>query len=111
MAKQDSARPTYTSTAIKADVDKAVFLGNVVLDNMMSVLIAVGTEVWSVRRRMMVLEKLLEQKGVTADMIEAYMPSAEDAKQWQEDRDAFVRRTFSALANEGGLSFDAKRPD
>lgn len=103
MADTVKDRPTYASDFIESDSDRAVFLGNPALDNLMTTVIALGAEVWTNRRRMKVLEALLEEKGITEEMVEQYMPSEERLAKWQEDRDEFVERAFSALANEGDL--------
>ena len=100
-------RPTHTADFIQSDAERAVFLGNPVLDNMMTSLIALGTEVWSTRRRMHVLEALLEEKGVTAEMVEAYMPTAEQEAKWGKDRDRFIDLTYSPLLREGDLPVSA----
>jgi hypothetical protein len=104
MAKKAGGREDFTAKFIPSDVEQVSFFDNIVLDNMMTVMIAMGSEVWSMRRRMMVLEKLLESKGVTGDMVEAFMPSEADAAAWKTERDAFVKRVFSALEREGGLT-------
>lgn len=110
MADKEYSRPTYTSDYVKADTHKAVFLGNVVLDNLMTAVIALGAEVWANRKRQKVLEALLEEKGITEEMIEGFMPSDEKMKQWGEDRDAFVKRTFHVLARQGDLPLSADWP-
>jgi hypothetical protein len=107
MADASKERPTYTTDFFTNDTDRAVFLGNPVIDNLMTAVIALGAEVWSNRRRQAVLEALLEEKGVTEEMIEAYMPSEDRAKKWGEERDAFVKRTFSVLAREADLPLSA----
>jgi len=70
----DSDRPTYATDYFPHDTDRAVFLGNPVLDNIMTCMTALGSEVWATRRRMYVLEAILQEKGVSEEMIEAYMP-------------------------------------
>ena len=100
-------RPTYASDFIPSDVEKAVFLGNPILDNMMTSLIALGAEVWSNRRRMKVVEALLAEKGVTNAMIEKYMPTADEEAEWQKDRDRFIDLTYSPLLREGDLPVSA----
>ena len=40
--KLQTERPTYTSEYIPTDAERAVFLGNPVLDNLMSSVIALG---------------------------------------------------------------------
>ena len=105
MAKIDikTERPLHTADFIKSDADRAVFLGNPILDNMMTSLIALGSEVWASRRRMNVLEAILEEKGVSNEMIEQYTPSAEMAAKWEKDRDRFIDLTYSPLLREGDL--------
>jgi len=105
--KLKTDRPTYTSDFIPSDVERAVFLGNPVLDNMMSSLIALGAEVWSNRRRMKVLEALLAEKGVTSEMVETFMPTPEQEAEWQKDRDRFIDLTYSPLLREGDLPVSA----
>ena len=101
--KLKTDRPTYTSEFIKSDAERAVFLGNPALDNMMSSLIALGSEVWATKRRMNVLEALLEERGVTQQMIQEYVPTAEQEAQWEKQRDGFIDLTYSPLLREGDL--------
>ena len=105
--KLKTDRQTFASDFIPSDVEQAVFLGNPILDNMMTSLIALGAEVWSNRRRMKVLEALLAEKGVTNEMVEKYMPSAEEEAEWQKDRDRFIDLTYSPLLREGNLPVSA----
>jgi hypothetical protein len=56
MAKLNTTRPTYTADAIPSDITDAQYLGNPILDNLVSTVIAMGTEVWATKRR---LRKLL----------------------------------------------------
>ena len=101
MATDDKRHPTYAADFIKSDTDEAVFLGNPLFDNMMTSMIALGAEVWSNRRRMRIVEKLLEEHGsVTNEMIESYMPSEEEQAAELAERDAFIERAFGSLARE-----------
>ena len=109
--KLDSDRPTYASDFIKSDVDRAVFLGNPILDNMMSTILALSSETWSNRRRTKVLERLLAEKGITQEMVEGYMPTAEDAVEWQADRDRYIDMVLGPLLREGELPVSADRQD
>ncbi len=109
--KLETDRATFTSDFIESDTERAVFLGDPLLDNMMSSLLALGSEVWATRRRMKVLEALLEEKGVTEKMIEDYVPSAEQAAQWEKDRDAFIDLAYSPLMREGDLPVDSPLPE
>jgi hypothetical protein len=101
--KLETDRATYISDFIESDTERAVFLGNPLLDNMMSSLLALGTEVWSTRRRLNVVEALLAEKGVTEKMIEEYVPSEEQAAKWEKDRDTFIDLAYSPLLREGDI--------
>lgn len=98
MAKLKTDRPTYTTDFIESDTERAVFLGNPLFDNMMTALISLGSEVWTTRRRVKVLESVLADKGVTQEMMETYMPTEAENAAWEKERDAFIQRTFGALA-------------
>ncbi len=102
MADQPKAsRPTFTAPPIKGDTDAAVFLGNPHIDNLMTVVIAMGAEIWSDRQRMRVIERLLETHGkVTREMIEQYVPAAEERKAWDAERDAMVKRVYDVMSRD-----------
>ena len=103
----DSARPGFTSDYIKSDIEQAALLGGPVLDNLVETVIALSAEVWADRRRARVVEKLLEEKGITAEMIESYRPSAEDEAAWEADRDRFIRATLDPLMRHAHLPLKA----
>ena len=109
--KLKTERATHTSHFIPSDAERAVFLGNPILDNLMSGFIALGSEVWATRRRMHVLEALLEEKGVTNDMIEQYVPSPEQEEKWEKDQDRFIDLTYSPLLREGDMPMTAPYQD
>ena len=45
----------------------------------MTVVIALGAEIWSDRQRLRIVEKLMASKGkVTPEMVEQYMPTEEE---------------------------------
>jgi len=56
---------------------------------------------------MRVLEKLLEAKGITPDLVEAYRPSAEDEAAWNGERDRFIRATLDPLLRHAHLPINA----
>ena len=62
-----------------------VFLGNPVLDNVMSSVIALGSEFWSLQRRM--------------NIIESFQPSKEETALWDIQRDRFIKRVYGFLQN------------
>jgi hypothetical protein len=57
------SRPTYTAEPIRSDTGSAVFLGNPHLDNLTTVVIALGAEIWSDRQRLRIVERVIEQHG------------------------------------------------
>ena len=113
MADDVQDRETYASDFTPSDADRATFLGNIVLDNIMTAVIALSSEVWANRRRMKIIESLLAQNGsVTAEMIERYMPTPEEEASWEAERDRFIAGTFSALTRGGGdLTLSSSRQD
>ena len=52
-----------TVVAESSDIDSAVFTGNAHIDNLMSVVIALGAEIWAGQQRTHIIESLLETKG------------------------------------------------
>tara|TARA_B110000438_G_C15435275_1_gene488001 strand:+ start:248 stop:601 length:354 start_codon:yes stop_codon:yes gene_type:complete len=102
MAKLESSRKSYAADFIKSDTDQAVFLGNPLMDDMMTSIIALGAEVWANRRRTHIIELLFEKEGaVTSDMVEAYVPTAEEEAQFKKERDAFIQITYGHIARTG----------
>ncbi len=99
---------------IKGDYDNMVMLGNPMVDSMLQMMIALGAEVWSGQQRVKVMEKLLTTRGkVTTEMIESYVPTAEESAAWAAERKAMVDRIYSVLAQNtaGGASFDSTHPN
>ncbi|MBM3515822.1 MAG: hypothetical protein FJX59_19220 [Alphaproteobacteria bacterium] len=101
MAESKGKRQEYTTDFIKADIGNVSFLGNVHIDNIMTALIAMGAEIWTDRRRIRVLESLLEKKGVTRDMVEQYVPTAEEEATWKKEREVLVDRMYGQFARQG----------
>jgi hypothetical protein len=105
-----ASRPTYAAEAIQSDVNTGVFLGNPALDNVVGCVIAMSAEMWSMRRRMKVMESILAQSGVTADRIESYVPTDAEKLAWEQDRDRFISMTLGPLGNQGYRGFSADFP-
>jgi len=110
MAELDSDRTTYASDFFKGDTEKAVFTGDAVTDRLMHAVIALGGEVWTLRQRGHLMEKLLSDKGITSEMIEGYMPTKEDMAAWTEDREAFVDRVYSVFARDSEMKMSSDWP-
>jgi len=109
MALKKTDPSTYTTEFIPSDVDKVRFYEDPMIDNIVTAILALGTETWSNRRRTLVLERLLQEKGVTQEMIESYMPTDEDKAEWQTERDRLVEMIMGPLMREGNLPPSAKR--
>jgi len=94
-------RPTYAADFIKGDWDKAVYLDNPHVDNLMTAFVSLGAEHWSLRRRVMVLEHLLSEKKVLdPKKLEAYDPNPDQKVAWEAERDDYIKRTFAVLTRE-----------
>lgn len=101
MANAENERPTYAADFIKGDWNKAVYLDNVHVDNLMSAFITLGTEHWTLRRRMMVLEQLLaKSKSIDLAEVESFDPDPELQAAWQAERDDYIERTFAVLTRD-----------
>lgn len=75
-AAMADTRQTHAIEYVKGDWDKAQYLPDPHVDNLTAVVMGLGTEFWAMRRRMMVIESLLEQnKVVNRAAIEAYRPT------------------------------------
>ena len=111
MAASDTKRPTYVAEAVPSDVRNSVFLGNAALDNVVSCLIAMGAELWSTKRRLKVMEALLAKSGVGPEAIEKYVPTAQQAAEWERERDRFIDLTLGSLGNEGYFNASADFTD
>ena len=86
---------------IPADTDAAIFLGNPHIDNLMSVVIALGAEIWADRQRIKVIERLMETEGMaTTEMVEAYVPTDAEKEAWEAERVEMVERVYSVLSRD-----------
>ena len=101
-----AALETYTHDFVKADYDRAVFHGDPMIDSLFTALTALSANVWTVQRRLRIVEILLEKHGsVTRDMIEKYLPSKEEAAQLQADRDEFVAEIYDPFRESGDVAY------
>ncbi len=75
-----------------------IYFDNVVTDNILDALLELSAAVWTNQDRVLVLEKILEEKGISvSDEIEAHMPDQEEIARRAEARDAFVDQVFGAF--------------
>ncbi len=104
MSKADEGPKSHTVDFIPKDAENFVFLENQVLDSLVTSVLELSAEVWTLKRRNLFTEALLDAKGlVTRDDIETYAPSPDEAKEWAAQRDRFVRRIYGAFGRKAPL--------
>jgi hypothetical protein len=75
------------------------FLQDPIVDALMQVVVELGMEGWTTRRRLMVLERVLDANGLLpAETIETYVPTEQDRAEWRQERDRMVKTIYAALA-------------
>ncbi len=103
----DEETPTHTVEFIPARpgnpsyTDREVFLGHPMIDNLLKIVMELGAETWANRRRLRIIENLLDAEGVlTREAIEKHIVPASEQADMQKERDAFVRRVYGVLARD-----------
>ena len=92
-------KPTYATDYFKSDTEEQVWLGSPHIDNLVTVSLALGGEVWATRQRQLIAEKLAEKKmPATTANIEAYTASPEEVKEWEGMRKEMAKRVYQSLA-------------
>ena len=72
------------------------------IDTLLSIVLSLGNEVYALRDRMRVIEKMLEAKGtISSADIEAYKPTQEEEEEIRKNCDAFMARLLRVF--EGDL--------
>ena len=75
------------------------FFDNAAVDNLIAVVLELGSELWVQRQRMRLIEKLLAQGGVvTAEAIERYAESDTERAAAASERQAVIDRIYGAFA-------------
>lgn len=75
-----------------------VYFENVVIDNILEAFLELTATVWANHDRVLVLEKILAEKGIdVSEAIEQHMPDADEIASRAAERDAFVDRVFGAF--------------
>lgn len=78
--------------------NRPAYLGSDRLDDLARMLTEVASELWILKDRNMVLEKLLDEAGVlTPASIDAYVPDSATAAQIAAERSAFTARILGAV--------------
>ncbi len=105
-SKLRDALETYTHDYVKADYDRAVFHGDPMIDSLFTSLTAISAHVWTVQRRLRIVEILLEKHGnVTREMIEKYVPSEEETAALKAERDEFVAEIYDPYRESGDVAY------
>ena len=108
----DSKRLGAESDFIKHDADNMVLLGNPHIDNLLSIVVALGAEIWTGQQRARITEALLTKHGkVTTEMIEQYVPTAEEQAKWAGERKAMVDRIYSVMGRNTNAANPFGSPD
>lgn len=77
------------------------FFDNPAIDNLIAVTLELGAELWILRERNRVLEKLLSDREiVSSETIEGYTSTTAEAASVRAERDAFVKRVFGAFGRQ-----------
>ncbi len=78
------------------------FLGDPVVDSLIESVIALGAELWIERDRRMLLESILEEKGLVArDELESRISSEAERDARSRARAELIERTLGALRRAG----------
>lgn len=101
-----AALETYTEEYVKLDYDRAVFHGDPMIDSLFTALTALSANVWTMQRRMRIVEILLEKHGsVTREMIEQYIPTKDEAAALKAERDEFVAEIYDPFRESGDVPY------
>ena len=100
--KEESSAINY----VKGDVDKADFLGNPVIDSLVTIVQNLGMYVWTSRRRLYIIEAMMAKKlAITESAIQQYVPTAEEVAKWESERDEMIRLTYAPFLRSGGTNY------
>jgi len=72
------------------------------MDILLAIVVSLGNEVYVLRDRLRIIEKMLEAKGtISRADVEAYKPTPGEEEEIRKDNDAFMARLFRVF--EGDL--------
>jgi hypothetical protein len=72
------------------------------MDTLLGIVVSLANEVYVLRDRLRIIEKMLEAKGtISRADVEAYKPTPEEEEEIRKDNDAFIARLFRVF--EGDL--------
>lgn len=80
---------------------RPAFFDDPAIDHVISMLLALCGEVWSLRERVYVIEKVAEENGLAMQAaVEAYQLSSDEQAHLAEQRQAFIERIMFVLREE-----------
>ena len=80
---------------------RSTFFDDPAIDHVVSMLMALSSEVWSLRERVFVIEKVAEENGLKmSEAVEAYQLNGEEKAALAEQRQAFIERIMFVLREE-----------
>ena len=81
---------------------------NPYVDHLFTAMQALAAEVWTNRRRMYIIEAMLEKKiPVTQESIQTYLPTAEEDAIWKADRDRMVKTQYAPFLRPGNINYSS----
>jgi hypothetical protein len=93
-------RETYAARAMPYDFGEVEMLGNPALDKVVTCMVAMASEMWATKRRLLVVESLLEQKGISSEAVSTFVASEQQQASWEEERDRFIDLALSPLSDD-----------
>jgi hypothetical protein len=101
----DYPRPSYTVDYIPGNTRSGVFLGSPAFDASIKLNVVLGAEAWAAKRRLKIVDSLVARNIMpTVERVEAYVPSAEEEKAWNAERDQMVKTAFGPLIDMAQVS-------
>lgn len=76
------------------------FLGENQIDNLGTAVLVLARELWVVKDRMAIMEKVLEQHGIPASQIDSFQPDATLEAELKAQRQHLIDTVVSALSGK-----------
>jgi hypothetical protein len=71
------------------------------MDTLLGIALSLGAEVYTLRDRVLIIEKMLEARGsISRADIEAYKPTPEEEAEIRKDNDEFIARLFRVFEGD-----------
>ncbi|WP_416908441.1 MAG: hypothetical protein ACMVO5_02115 [Polymorphobacter sp.] len=98
LAMNDSISKQALGIGEEIDGPGRVYFEQPVIDNLLETMMELAAEVWTIRDRQAVLEKVLADKGIdAAALIEMHVPGADELAERKALREAFVARLLAGF--------------